>query len=171
MGAVIGHEISHGFDDQGSKYDADGNLNNWWSDEDRTRFEERAQKLVEQYNGYEVTDSVFVNGQLTLGENIGDLAGLLIAYDALQKHMQENGRPGLIDGFTPEQRFFMSFATIWRTKATDQALQQQVMTDPHSPGYFRATGTIANVDAFYEAFDIQEGDEMYIAPEDRVRIW
>jgi putative endopeptidase len=126
---------------------------------------------VEQFDAYEVLDSVYVNGRLTLGENIGDLAGLLIAYDALQKHMRENGRPELIDGYTPEQRFFMSWATIWRTKATDQYLQRQVTVDPHSPGYFRAIGPLANIDAFYEAFDIQEGDEMYIAPEDRVRIW
>jgi len=171
MGAVIGHEISHGFDDQGSKYDAQGNLNSWWTDEDRQKFEERSQKLVEQFNQYEVLDSMFINGQLTLGENIGDLAGVLIAYDAFQKHMEENGRPGLIDGFTPEQRFFMSFTSVWRTKTQDAYMQQLLRVDTHSPNVYRAIGTLANVDAFYEAFDIKEGDAMYVAPEDRVRIW
>ena len=116
-------------------------------------------------------DSVFINGKFTSGENIGDLGGLLGAYDGLQKFFAQNGRPENIDGFTPEQRFFMSWATVWRTKSRDEALRNQIQTDPHSPGRYRATQPLVNIDAFYEAFDIKEGDDMYLAPENRVRIW
>jgi putative endopeptidase len=171
MGAVIGHEISHSFDDSGSRFDADGNVNNWWTEEDLAEFEKRTAKLAEQYSTIEVLDSVYINGKFTLGENIGDLGGLLGAYDALQLHMKENGRPEKIDGFTPEQRFFMSWATVWRTLSRDDALRNQVQVDPHSPGRYRGTQPLKNIDAFYEAFDIKEGDDMYLAPEDRVRIW
>ena len=171
MGAVIGHEISHAFDDSGSRFDANGNLVNWWTDEDLANFTERGNKLAAQYSNVEVLDGVFINGEFTLGENIGDLGGLLGAYDGLQKFFAENGRPDDIDGFSPEQRFFMSWATIWRTKSRDEALRNQVKTDPHSPGKVRATQPMLNIDAFYEAFDIKEGDPMYMAPEDRVRIW
>ncbi len=171
IGAVIGHEISHAFDDSGSRFDADGNLVNWWTEADLASFTERVNKLAEQYDQIEVLDSVFINGKFTSGENIGDLGGLLGAYDGLQRFFKESGRPENIDGFTPEQRFFMSWATVWRTKLRDEALETQIKTDPHSPGMYRATQPLKNIDAFYEAFDIKEGDAMYIAPEDRVRIW
>ena len=171
MGAVIGHEISHAFDDSGSRFDSNGNLVNWWTDTDLENFTERGNKLADQYSGVEVLDSVYINGKFTLGENIGDLGGVLAAYDGLQRFYKENGRPDNIDGFTPEQRFFMSWATVWRTKSREEALRNQVKTDPHSPGRIRATQPLINVDAFYEAFDIKEGDPMYLAPEDRVRIW
>lgn len=171
MGAVIGHEISHAFDDSGSRFDANGNLVNWWTDQDLANFTKRGNKLAEQYSNVEVLDGVFINGKFTLGENIGDLGGILGAYDGLQRFYKENGRPDDIDGLTAEQRFFMSWATVWRTKTRDEALRNQIKTDPHSPGKVRATQPLVNVDAFYEAFDIKEGDAMYLAPEDRVRIW
>lgn len=171
MGAVIGHEISHGFDDQGSRFDSEGNMVNWWTETDKEQFEDRTAKLVAQYDAYQPLDSVNVQGQLTLGENIGDLGGLNAAYDGLQIHLKENGNPGLIDGFTPEQRLFISWATIWRTKYRDETLRTQILTDPHSPGMFRAVGPLENMETFYQAFDIQEEDELYKAPEDRVIIW
>jgi len=171
IGAVIGHEISHAFDDSGSRFDANGNLVNWWTDKDLENFTERGNKLAEQYSNIEVLDSVYINGKFTLGENIGDLGGVLGAYDGLQRFYKENGRPDNIDGLTPEQRFFMSWATVWRTKSREEALRNQVKTDSHSPGMVRATQPLLNIDAFYEAFDIQEGDPMYLAPEERVRIW
>ncbi|MDA9885644.1 M13 family metallopeptidase [bacterium] len=171
IGAVIGHEISHAFDDSGARFDADGNVNNWWTPEDLTEFEKRGNALADQYSAIEVLDSVFVNGPFTLGENIGDLGGVLGAYDGLQLFFEENGRPGDIDGFTAEQRFFMSWATVWRTLTRDDALRNQIMTDPHSPGQVRAIQPLKNIDAFYQAFDIKEGDNMYLPPEERVRIW
>ncbi|MDT0690883.1 M13 family metallopeptidase [Salegentibacter sp. F188] len=171
IGAVIGHEISHGFDDSGSRFDAEGNLNNWWTDEDLKQFEELGSDLADQYSAIEVLDSVYINGQFTLGENIGDLGGVNAAYDGLQIHLEEHGNPGEIDGFSPEQRFFMSWATVWRTKMRDEALRNRIKTDPHSPGMYRAYVPLQNIDAFYEAFDIAEGDKMYIKPENRVKIW
>ena len=171
IGAVIGHEISHAFDDSGARFDANGNVNNWWTDADLEEFEKRGKLLAEQYSAIEVLDSVHINGAFTLGENIGDLGGVLGAYDGLQLHFEKNGRPENIDGFTPEQRFFMSWATVWRTLIREDALRTQIKTDPHSPGTTRAIQTLKNVDAFYEAFDIQEGDGMYLKPEERVRIW
>jgi putative endopeptidase len=171
IGAVIGHEISHAFDDSGSRFDGDGNLVNWWTEKDLEEFSARGAQLAEQYDNIEVLDSVFINGKFTLGENIGDLGGILGAYDGLQRFYKENGRPENIDGFTPEQRFFMSWATVWRTKQTEKYTQEQVKTDPHSPGRYRATQPLMNVDAFYEAFDIKEGNGMWLPPEDRVRIW
>lgn len=171
IGAVIGHEISHAFDDSGARFDSDGNLKNWWTEDDLTAFTERGNALAEQYSNLEVLDSVYVNGKFTLGENIGDLGGVLGAYDGLQKFIKENGRPDDIDGFTAEQRFFMSWATVWRTKARPESIRTQVKTDPHSPGQVRAIQPLLNVDAFYKAFDIKEGDDMYLAPEKRVRIW
>jgi putative endopeptidase len=171
IGAVIGHEISHAFDDSGSRFDGDGNLVNWWTEQDLEEFTKRGDKLAEQYSKIEMLDSVFINGKFTLGENIGDLGGLLGAYDGLQRFYKENGRPGLIDGFTPEQRFFMSWATVWRTKQTDQYTREQVKTDPHSPGRIRATQPLLNIDAFYEAFDITQDNDMWLPPEERVRIW
>ncbi|MGM5469258.1 M13 family metallopeptidase [Flavobacteriaceae bacterium LMO-SS05] len=171
IGAVIGHEISHSFDDSGSRFDGDGNLKNWWTDKDLEEFTKRANALADQYSAIEVLDSVHVNGKFTLGENIGDLGGLLGAYDGLQLFYKENGRPGNIDGFTPEQRFFMSWATVWRNLIREDALRTRIKTDPHSPGVVRATQPLKNIDAFYEAFDIKEGDPMYVAPDKRVRIW
>lgn len=171
IGAVIGHEISHGFDDSGSRFDSEGNLNNWWTESDLSQFENLGTALADQYSAIEVTDSVFINGKFTLGENIGDLGGVNAAYDGLQLHLQEHGNPGLIDGFTPEQRFFMSWATVWRTKMRDEALRNKIKTDPHSPGMYRAFVPLQNIDAFYKAFNIKEGDKMYVAPEDRVLIW
>ncbi|WP_292947506.1 M13 family metallopeptidase [Olleya sp. UBA1516] len=171
IGAVIGHEISHSFDDSGSRYDKDGNLNNWWTDEDLKQFEGLGKALADQYSGIEVLPETNINGAFTLGENIGDLGGVLAAYDALQMSFEQNGRPEDIDGFTAEQRFFMSWATVWRTKMRDDALKTRIKTDPHSPGMTRAVQPLLNIDAFYEAFDIKEGDKMFIAPEDRVRIW
>ncbi|MGB3452590.1 MAG: M13 family metallopeptidase [Moheibacter sp.] len=171
MGAVIGHEISHSFDDSGALYDGDGNLKNWWTKEDEEKFKAAGQALADQYSKYEPVKGSFVNGKFTLGENIGDLGGVSVAFDALKMYLKDHGNPGLIDGFTPEQRFYISWGTIWRTKATDEALKNQVNTDPHSPGYYRAFGPIINVDGFFEAFDIKPGDKMYKAPEDRIRIW
>ena len=136
IGAVIGHEISHAFDDSGARFDADGNLKNWWTEEDKKEFEKRGNQLAEFYSNIEVLDSLTINGKFTLGENIGDLGGVVGAYDGLQMHLKENGRPEKIQGFTPEQRFFMSWATIWRTKSRDEALKTQIKTDPHSPGKF-----------------------------------
>ncbi|HET8809416.1 MAG TPA: M13 family metallopeptidase [Flavobacteriaceae bacterium] len=171
IGAVIGHEISHAFDDSGARFDAEGNLNNWWSEEDLENFTKRGDALAEFYSNIEVLDSVYINGKFTLGENIGDLGGVLAAYDGLMRYYEENGRPGKIEGFTPEQRFFMSWATVWRGLIRDEALQTKIKTDPHSPGQVRGYAPLLHVDAFYKAFDIQEGDSMYIEPEDRVRIW
>ncbi|MFC4723021.1 M13 family metallopeptidase [Geojedonia litorea] len=171
IGAVIGHEISHAFDDSGARFDGDGNLKNWWTEKDLEEFTKRGDALAEQYSAIEVLDSVYINGKFTLGENIGDLGGLLGAYDGLQLFFKKNGRPENIDGFTPEQRFFMSWATVWRTLTREDALRTQIKTDPHSPGIYRATQPLKNIDAFYEAFDIKEGDPMYLAPEKRVRIW
>ena len=171
IGAVIGHEISHAFDDSGARFDANGNVNNWWTDADLEEFEKRGKLLAEKYSAIEVLDSVHINGAFTLGENIGDLGGVLGAFDGLQLHFEKNGRPENIDGFTPEQRFFMSWATVWRTLIREDALRTQIKTDPHSPGTTRAIQPLKNVDAFYEAFDIKEGDGMYLKPEERVRIW
>lgn len=171
IGAVIGHEISHAFDDSGARFDGDGNLNNWWAAADLEEFTKRGDALAEQYDAIEVLDSVYINGKFTLGENIGDLGGLLGAYDGLQLHFEESGRPEDIDGFTAEQRFFMSWATVWRTLIREDALRTRIKTDPHSPGMVRATQPLKNIDAFYEAFDIKEGDAMWLAPEKRVRIW
>lgn len=171
IGAVIGHEISHGFDDQGSRYDAEGNLNNWWTDEDRERFDQRRQKLIEQYDSYEPLPGVKVNGTFTQGENIGDLGGINVAYDGLQRYLEREGRPGKIDGFTPEQRFFISWATIWRIKYRDETLKNQVKTDPHSPGMYRANGPLENMPAFHEAFGVKPGDPMYRDEDERVMIW
>ncbi len=171
IGAVIGHEVSHGFDDSGARFDAEGNLNNWWTDKDLEQFEELGNELAEQYSAIEVLDSVYINGKFTLGENIGDLGGVNAAFDGLQIHLEENGNPGKIDGFTPEQRFFLSWATVWRTKMREEALRNRIKTDSHSPGMYRAYVPLQNIDAWYDAFKISEGDAMYVKPENRVKIW
>ena len=171
IGAVIGHEISHGFDDSGARYNAEGNLVNWWSDEDLKQFTALGTALADQYSALEPLPGTKVDGKFTLGENIGDLGGVNAAYDGLLLHLKQNGNPGLIDGFTPEQRFFISWATVWRSKMRDEAIKNMVKTDPHSPGQYRAYVPLLNVDAFYDAFKIKPGDGMYIEPSKRVKIW
>jgi predicted metalloendopeptidase len=170
IGAVIGHEIGHGFDDKGSQSDGDGNLRNWWTAEDQARFKAKTDMLVAQYNAFSPVPGYNVNGELTLGENIGDNSGLAIAYKAYKISLHGQPAP-VIDGLTGDQRFFMGFAQVWRSKMRDQAMINLVKTNPHSPGQFRANGTLRNQPAFYEAFGIKEGDKMYLAPKDRVTIW
>ena len=170
IGAVIGHEMTHGFDDQGAQYAADGNLKNWWTPEDEAKFKAKTAILVKQFNDYKVLDTVPVNGELTLGENIADLGGVAIAYQAFKKTPQGQSNE-LIDGFTPDQRFFMSWAQIWRGKATDKRTMQLIKTDPHSPGVWRAIGPLTNFDPFYKAFDVKPGDKMYRPVNERARIW
>jgi len=170
IGAVIGHEISHGFDDSGSQYDKDGTLRNWWTAEDMTRFKAKAKALQEQYDAYTVLDTIHVNGKLTLGENIGDLGGLNAAYEAFKmtKQGQSNEK---IDGFTPDQRFFLSWAQVWKGNILNDTAAQLIVTDTHSPGPYRTIGAPVNMDAWYKAFDVKEGDKLYKKPEDRIRIW
>ncbi|MEQ9411393.1 MAG: M13-type metalloendopeptidase [Fuerstiella sp.] len=170
IGAVIGHEISHGFDDQGSKYDGDGNLENWWTDEDREAFEKLTGKLVDQYAGYEALPGKTLNGKLTLGENIADLSGMAIAYKAYLLSL-DGKTPPMIDGQTGAQRFFFGWSQIWRRLYREEELVRRLVTDPHSPSAFRANGPVTNLDAFYEAFDVQPGDQLYRKPEDRIQIW
>lgn len=168
--AVIGHEITHGFDDKGRLYDAKGNLADWWTKEDAAAFTERAQKLVDQFNSYHALPGVAINGCLTLGENIADLGGTSIAYEALQRSLRGKERT-LIDGFTPEQRFFLSWTQSWRTKTREERLKTLVQTDVHAPGQFRAIGPLVNMPEFFAAFNIKEGDAMWRAPELRAKIW
>ncbi|MES2875757.1 MAG: M13 family metallopeptidase [Bacteroidota bacterium] len=170
IGAVIGHEISHGFDDSGSQYDKDGTLRNWWTEEDMTRFKAKAKALQEQYDAYTVLDTIHVNGKLTLGENIGDLGGLNAAYEAFKmtKQGQSNEK---IDGFTPDQRFFLSWAQVWKGNILNETAAQLIVTDTHSPGPYRTIGAPVNMDAWYKAFDVKPGDKLYKKPEDRIRIW
>ena len=170
IGAVIGHEISHGFDDQGSKYDGAGLLQSWWTDADRAAFDERVTALGAQYDTYEGLPGLHVNGKLTMGENIGDLSGLSIALKAY--HLALNGAAAPVrDGFTGDQRFFLAFGQIWRAKYRDGAMRQQVLSNPHSPPMFRVIGPTRNIDAWYAAFDVKAGDKEYLAPDKRVRIW
>ncbi|WP_374041137.1 M13 family metallopeptidase [Massilia sp. MS-15] len=170
IGAVIGHEIGHGFDDKGSQSDGDGNLRDWWTDADRAAFKSRTDKLVKQFNGFSPLPGYNVNGELTLGENIGDNAGLSIAYKAYKLSLHGQPAP-VIDGLTGDQRFFMGFGQVWRSKMREAQQINQVKTDPHSPGQFRANGTVMNMPEFYEAFGVKPGDKMYLAPQDRVLIW
>jgi putative endopeptidase len=171
IGAVIGHEITHGFDDQGRRYDADGNLTDWWTPEDAAKFRERAQKIVDQYNGYMALPQLAVNGQLSLGENIADLGGTSIAFEAFQRSLKGKPAPAKIDGLTAEQRFYVAWAQQWRVLYRDDAMRLQVSRGPHAPGNFRAVGPLVNQEAFFEAFGIKEGDPMWRAPELRARIW
>jgi predicted metalloendopeptidase len=170
IGAVIGHEISHGFDDQGSQYDGDGNLRDWWTKADHKNFEQRTKMLVKQYNAYEPLPGYRVNGELTLGENIADNSGLAIAYKAYQISLKGKKAP-VIDGLTGEQRLYMGWAQVWRGKMREPAQIVQVKTDPHSPYQFRADGALKNQPGFYGAFGVKPGDKMYLAPKDRVIIW
>lgn len=170
IGAVIGHEMSHGFDDSGSQYDAAGNLKNWWTAEDKAKFDAKTKALGEQFDGYTVLDTVHVIGKLTMGENIGDLGGLNAAYTAfkLTKQGQSNEK---IDGFTPDQRFFLAWAQVWRGNILPESAAQLIKTDPHSPGPYRTIGAPVNMDAWYNAFDVKPGDKLYKKPEDRIRMW
>jgi putative endopeptidase len=170
IGSVIGHEISHGFDDSGRQFDGDGNLRDWWSAEDGARFKERAARLVEQYSRYTVLDNRALNGEFTLGENIGDLSGMAVAFKAYRLSLAGKPAP-VIDGFTGDQRFFLGWAQVWRRKYRDEELLKRLVTDPHSPSEFRANGPTSNLDAFHEAFDVKPGDRMYRPPAERVKIW
>lgn len=170
IGAVIGHEIGHGFDDMGSTFDGDGAMRNWWTDTDKEEFKKRTSSLVEQYNGFEVLPDLNVNGEFTLGENIGDLGGLSIALKAYKMSLGDEEAP-VMDGFTGEQRVFIGYAQAWRNKMRDEALRVQISTDPHSPADLRVNGIVRNVPEFYDAFDVEPKDSLYLAPEERVKIW
>lgn len=170
IGAVIGHEMTHGFDDQGAQYAASGNLENWWTKEDEAKFKAKANQVVEQYNAYAVLDTLHVNGRLTLGENLADIGGLNIAYEAFTKTTQYKDAK-TVDGFTPAQRFFLSWAQIWRNNAVPETQAQLILTDPHSPGMYRANGAVVNMDAWYDAFNVKPGEKLYVAPEKRIHIW
>ena len=170
IGAVIGHEIGHGFDDSGSTFDGDGVLRNWWTDEDKERFKQRTNLLVAQYDSFKVLDDLHVNGTFTLGENIGDLGGLSIALQAYKKSLNGKSSPEM-DGFTGEQRVFLGYAQSWLRKSRAEALQVQVKTDPHSPAQFRVNGVVRNIPEFYTLFDVKEGDALFIPPAERVKIW
>jgi putative endopeptidase len=171
IGVVIGHEMTHGFDDQGRQYDKDGNLNNWWTEKDAENFKAKTQILIDEYNNYKVLDSLPVNGELTLGENIADNGGLFIAYAALQKAYEQNGAPDDIDGLTSDQRFLISYAQVWRQHIRPKALMRRLQEDVHSPGIARVNVGVANLPWWYSAFDIKEGDKNFIAPEKRAKIW
>lgn len=170
IGAVIGHEMTHGFDDQGRQYDADGSLHDWWTKDDADKFKGRADKVVEQFNAYTVNDTLHLNGRLTLGENLADLGGVNIAYEAFKKTKQGQSNVK-IDGFTPDQRFFLSFAQIWRILTRPESAAQAVLVDPHSPGKYRSFAAFTNIDAWYKAFNVQPGDKLYKKPEDRIKVW
>jgi putative endopeptidase len=172
IGVVIGHEITHGYDDQGRKYDAEGNLNEWWTPKDAQEFEARAQKVVDEYVGFEPLPGLHVNGRLTEGENLADLGGVSIAFDALERDLAKNpSKRIIIDGLTPEQRFFISFAQIWRMNVRDAETRRLIVVDPHSPGRFRAVGPLMNYQMFFDAFGITNGDAMWRAPDLRANIW
>jgi putative endopeptidase len=170
IGGVIGHEMTHGFDDQGRKIDAAGALRDWWTRDDAAKFEARAQKLGAQYFSFQPLPGVHVNGDLTMGENIADLGGLTLALDAY--HASLGGKPApVVDGLTGDQRVFLGWAQAWRGKVTDDFVKRQVVSDPHSPRQFRVNGVVRNIDAWYAAFGVKPGDALYVAPENRVHIW
>src|SRR4051794_29678586 len=171
IGAVIGHEMGHGFDDEGRKFDPKGALRDWWSPEAAKAYATRTDKLVAQYSGFSPYPGVNVNGKLTLGENLGDLSGVEASYAAYQKYVAKHGEPPVIDGLTADQRFFIAYAQAWQEKDREDAERQQILTDPHSPGKYRVNGIVRNVDAWYKAFNVQPGDKLYLAPEQRVHIW
>jgi len=170
IGAVIGHEMTHGFDDQGRQYDKDGNLKDWWTKEDAAKFKTRVQVMIDQYNKFTVLNNLHVNGSLTQGENLADIGGLAIAYQAF-KNTPEGKNDTKIDGFTPDQRFFLSFAQVWRVKNSDETMRMRINVDPHSPEMYRVDGPLSNTPAFYKAFDIKPGDKMYRDEKDRVKVW
>ena len=170
IGTTIGHEIGHGFDDQGSKYDGDGNLKSWWTEADRAKFEERTRGLVAQYNRYEVLPELFINGEFTLGENIGDLGGTAIAYKAYRKSLNGSQAP-VIDGFTAAERFFVGNAQSSRLKWRDEMIEMFVKTDPHAPNKYRVNGVVSNIDDFYSTYELKEGDALYLPVTQRINIW
>ena len=173
IGGVIGHEIGHGFDDNGRRYDSEGRLRDWWTEETNSRFEERSSVLAEQYDGFCPIDDMCVSGRLSMGENIGDLGGLQMAYTAWRDYVDEvyGGEAPVIDGLTGDQRFFLGWAQVWRNLYTDDALRAQLVQGPHSPPQYRINGVVRNLDAWYEAFGVTEEHELYLPPEQRVRIW
>jgi putative endopeptidase len=170
IGGTIGHEMSHGFDDEGRQYDAKGNLTDWWTASDAKNYTERAKVVEDQYSAYTVLDSLHVNGKLTLGENLADVVGVSVAYDALEKALGNKPRTK-IDGFTPEQRFFLAYAQARRSNSRDEALRLQIQTDPHSPGQFRVNGPLSNMPEFAKTFGCKEGDPMVRSASMRARIW
>ena len=170
IGMVIGHEMTHGFDDQGAQYDDKGNMNNWWSKDDNAKFKLKTNAVVKQYNAYTMFGTLHVNGELTQGENIADMGGLSISYDAFK--MTKQGKDTVkIDGFTPDQRFFLGYAQVWRLVNREENMRTRLQTDPHSPEIFRINGPLVNFEPFYAAFNVKEGDAMYLKPADRARIW
>jgi putative endopeptidase len=172
IGMVIGHELTHGFDDQGALFDAKGNLSGWWTKDDKERFDAQTERLAKQYDKFEALPGVFVNGKLTLGENIADLGGLLIAYDGLSLALRESGRSSeLIDDLSPAERFFVSYAITERSAIREEALRSQVQIDPHSPSPFRVNGPLSNMQEFIDAFHAAQGDKLWREPEERVKIW
>jgi putative endopeptidase len=171
IGAVIGHEMGHGFDDEGRKFDPKGNLRDWWTADAAKLYSQRTDALVKQYSGFSPFPGVNLNGKLTLGENLGDLSGVEAAYAAYQKYTAKHGQPPVIDGLTGDQRFFIAYAQAWQEKDREDAERQQILTDPHSPGKYRVNGVVRNVDAWYKAFNVQPGDKLYLPPEQRVHIW
>jgi len=171
IGATIGHEIGHGFDDQGRQYDATGKLRDWWTPAAAKAYESRTAMLVKQYDAYEPIPGTHIKGELTLGENIGDLGGLEMAYAAYRRYVAQHGEPPVIEGLTGDQRFFIAYGYSWQRKNREGALRQQLLTDPHSPAAYRVNGAVRNVDAWYKAFDVKPGDKMYLPPEQRVHIW
>jgi putative endopeptidase len=171
IGVVIGHEMTHGFDDQGRQYDKNGNLHDWWTKEEAEKFSERSQVLVDQYNAFNVLDTVKANGQLTIGENIADLGGLNIAFSALKQTWKDGKKGGKINGFTPEQRFILAYSHIWAQNISEAEILRRTKEDVHSLGRFRVNGPLPNFEPFYAAFDIREGDAMYLEPVKRASIW
>ena len=171
IGATIGHEIGHGFDDQGRQYDASGRLRDWWTPAAAKAFQARTAELVKQYDVYEPVPGVHIKGQLTLGENIGDLGGLEVAYNAYRRYVAKHGEPAPIDGLSGDQRFFIAYGYSWQTKTREGALRAQLLTDPHSPASFRVNGVVRNMDEWYQAFDVKAGDKLYLSPKERVHIW
>ena len=170
IGMVIGHEMTHGFDDQGAQYDKDGNLKNWWATDDSTKFVGKSKSVIDLYNSFTVLDTLHINGSLTTGENMADIGGIAIAYDAF-KLTRQGQDTTKINGFTPDQRFFISLAQIWRSKLKDQTARYLVSVDPHSPAMFRVNGPLQNFTPFYTAFNVQPGDKMYLPEDKRIKIW
>jgi putative endopeptidase len=171
IGATIGHEIGHGFDDQGRKFDGSGKLRDWWSEASAKQYDARASRLVKQYDAYEPIPGVHIKGQLTLGENLGDLGGLEVAYSAYRRYVATHGEPPVINGMTGDQRFFIAYGYSWQRKNREGALRAQLLTDEHSPAEYRVNGVVRNMDEWYKAFNVKPGDKMYLPPEERVRIW
>jgi len=170
IGMVIGHEMTHGFDDQGAQYDKDGNLKNWWAEADNAKFKAKVEQVIKQYDAYTVLDSLHVKGALTVGENLADIGGIAIAYEAF-KNTEQGKKNEKIDGLTADQRFFLSFAQVWRSKMKDEATRQRIQGDPHSPAMWRVNGPLTNFTPWYDAFGVKEGDKMFKPVADRIKVW